>query len=97
MGVSSELKHFSSHAGKTCCGVPGLSLQQAQHRVLQVPSTDILCCTKLGTALPRGSPAFAKALQAPETGSQRGTSLDGTETKMSCTERVGAQLLLSWL
>lgn len=61
-------------------------LQQAEHR------------TKLGTALPSGSPAFGKALQAPETGRQHGTSLDGHRDKDelygTCRSTAASQLAL---
>lgn len=95
-----SIKHFSSYSGQTCCEVAGPSLQQAEDHVLQSAqhwADGRLCCTELGTALPRGSPAFAKALQSTWNwkSAQHFTGWPWSQT--SCTECVGAQLLLSWL
>lgn len=95
-----SIKHFSSYSGQTCCEVAGPSLQQAEDHVQQSAqhwADGRLCCTELGTALPRGSPAFAKALQSTWNwkSAQHFTGWPWSQT--SCTECVGAQLLLSWL
>lgn len=85
MDVSSEFEYFSSHAGETCCGVTGPSCS----RPSIAPSWEQPC------------PAVPLPLERPCKHLKLEVSMAlhwmATETKMSCTERVGAQLLLSWL